>query len=133
MLLSYNVYGDNMKKGFTLVELIAVVVLMALIALIVFPNILNSFIEKKQEISNYKKDLIYNATELYMSDKLNTYPQDVGATYCILLSTIDREGKIGVEIDDVLDEYDYVRVKIGVGNNNSYNLVKADSKEDCLQ
>jgi len=57
-----------MKKGFTLIEMIAVVGLIGLICLLVLPNIVNQLGTKKQEISETTEQLIYSATEIYLSD-----------------------------------------------------------------
>ena len=124
-----------MKKGFTLTELVAVIVLMALIAVAIFPRILSSFLSKEEQISDYKKELIYKAVDNYMSNKLNEYPQgndSIGQTYCISLNDLDKENIIGVEIDDVMEKYNYVRVRIGMNHNNTHTLVNAETEQICI-
>ena len=56
------------KKGFTLIELIAVVVIIALLSIIVLPTIINQFANKKDEISKLTSQLIIDAAELYASE-----------------------------------------------------------------
>ena len=57
-----------MKKGFTLVELIAVVTLIALISILALPPILNSINQKKNELSDAMVTIINQATSLYIND-----------------------------------------------------------------
>ena len=77
-----------MKKGFTLAELIGVVIILALIALLAFPPILNSIRKTKGELSDASKEILYNATNLYVSENLNDFPKYNGNTYCVTLNTL---------------------------------------------
>lgn len=56
------------KKGFTLVELIAVVVILALISLIVFPAVNSMIKNSKEKAYNVQIDEIINAAKNYLSD-----------------------------------------------------------------
>ena len=77
-----------MKKGFTLAELIGVVIILALIALLAFPPILNSIRKTKGELSDASKEILYNATSLYVSENLNDFPKHKGNTFCVTLNTL---------------------------------------------
>ena len=66
--------------GFTLAELIGVVIILALIALLAFPPILNSIRKTKAELSDASKEILYNATDLYISKNLNDFPKTNGNT-----------------------------------------------------
>ena len=77
-----------MKKGFTLAELIGVVIILALIALLAFPPILNSIRKTKGELSDASKEILYNATSLYVSENLNDFPKTNGNTFCVTLNTL---------------------------------------------
>ena len=61
------------RKGFTLIELIAVVVIMAIIALLATPNII-SLLEKgkKEEFVADAKEFVSKATYMYKSEKFNS-------------------------------------------------------------
>ena len=122
-----------MKKGFTLVELLAVIILIGVLLVFTYPKILDIKEKKEIEVDSAKEKLINNAALEYMNNNLNDYPQVLGNRYCISLETLDNENLIPIEIDDVLEKYDYVRIKIGINNNYSYTLVKADSVEICQQ
>ena len=79
-----------MKKGFTLVELIGVIIILGLIALIALPPILNAIREKESEISEASEEIIYNATSLYVSDNSNSFPKTNGNTFCVTLDTLTQ-------------------------------------------
>ena len=60
------------KKGFTLIELIAVVVIMAIIALLATPNIIGLLEKgKKEEFVADAKEFISKASYQYRSEKFN--------------------------------------------------------------
>lgn len=70
------IIGDSMnKKGFTLVELLVVMVLIALITLVMSPKISNMF--KKVDENKYKNFLndIYLSTEVYIQQNQDNYKQ----------------------------------------------------------
>lgn len=121
------------KNGFTLVELLAVIILLALLMMLVYPKVIDMAEKKQIEIEESKKELINNAVLDYMSSNLNSYPQTIGEEYCILLETLDKENLIPVDISDIQEKYNYVRVKIGANKVNSYVLIKAETETDCLK
>ena len=60
-----------MKKGFTLIELMSVIIIMGLIMVTVVPTILNQVKEKEADISETSKKVIYLATYEYVkNDKI---------------------------------------------------------------
>lgn len=77
------------KRGFTLVELLAVLVLIAAISLIVFPSIINYINSTKGDINETTKQLIITSANQYLSDK---YQQKLNTSVCFNLQTlIDNE------------------------------------------
>ncbi len=61
------------KKGFTLVELIGVVVILGLIALVAFPALLNQIDSSKKQVSDSQKALIISAAKNYVDENKNDY------------------------------------------------------------
>lgn len=109
------------KKGFTLIELIAVVVIMSIIAIIATPNIINMIDKgKKDQYITNAKEFISKATYMYKQDK---YRNDT--TY---FTTNDsgsqiKLGKIeGIKSEDLTDPYGF---KYDI--NNSYIIFKEPS------
>ena len=62
--------GDNMKRGFTLVELLGIIALLAVLFLFVYPNVLDIAEQKEKDIDQAKVKLINNAAVSYMSSHL---------------------------------------------------------------
>jgi len=92
-----------MKKGFTLIELISVIILMALIMVTVIPTVINQVKEKENEISIASEKIIKLATLNYMSKNSNVYPKTYDPDsdgYCIKLETIVNAGELQSPLKD---------------------------------
>lgn len=122
------------NKGFTLVELIIVIALLATIALLSTPNIIRMI--DKNKVDNYNKtlDSIIEATELYVSDnRYNlTFSDDLGdEVFCkptdpddkkiysqITLENLSYNKYISEEvINPCTEEYIYKTTKIDISLN----------------
>lgn len=90
-----------MKKGFTLVEMIAVILIMALISITVLPSILNQVSNKTEEISEASEQVIFAALSNYLNNKKITYPKNAGNTYCITLNELVQNGELTSPIKDL--------------------------------
>ena len=73
-----------MKKGFTLIELISVVIIMGLIMVAVVPTVLNQIKGKEADISETSKQVIYLATNEYVKNDKITYPIKSNNVFCIV-------------------------------------------------
>ncbi len=119
------------KKGFTLVEMIAVILIMALLTLIVLPTIVNQIRSQKENISDAAMQLISNATELYLEEKTSEYSMRHGETYCISLETLANEGKLKRPLKDLSTGKDIalnqvVKVIINEYGQGEYTLVNSN-------
>ena len=147
-----------MKKGFTLIELIGVIIILALLCMLAIPPILNSINSTKNELSEVAKELIMNANELYLSDNKLNYPEVEGNTYCLTIKNlIDREYLSSPVLDPITkkevsqDKYIKSSIHAGVytyefvdtceeirkGDSNLISLLKkqyhVDNKEGLLK
>ena len=61
LFLCYICYGDDMKNGFTLIELIAVIVILAIVAIITTPVVLNTVEASKTKLNETQKLAVENA------------------------------------------------------------------------
>lgn len=122
-----------MKKGFTLVELLGVLVIISLVSLIVTPKVSELFHKKQLEASEAFKETIFLATRQYITN--NEYEFNRGASfYCVTVGNLVESGEL---VDPVIDvttgnKIDYeTNVEIVVDENNNYNLTY--NTEKCNQ
>lgn len=120
------------RRGFTLIEMIAVVLIMALLTLIILPTITNQIRSQKENISDASLKLIYEATNLYLSEKQEEFPLKAGATYCTSLETLVNEGKLQRPLKDMTTGKEIPLNKVVKTVVNEYNdgepeLVEADA------
>lgn len=124
-----------MKKGFTLIEMIAVVGIIALMSFMILPAILNQVGNKKEDISEATEKIIFDAAELYLTDNISTYPKTVGSKYCIKLEQLMNAKYLKKPFTDIKTgkEINTNRIiKIIVNSYNeydSYELLK--EKQTC--
>ena len=89
-------------RGFTLVELIGVVVILGLIALVALPPILNSVRKTKGNISDASQKILYSATEVYVSENINSYPRTDGNVYCITIGSLVSNNLLPTKVYDAV-------------------------------
>jgi prepilin-type N-terminal cleavage/methylation domain-containing protein len=68
------------KKGFTLVEIIAVIVIVALILAIAVPRVLDQFAGYRGDLSDKQIDLVIEAARQYVNENLGSFPEGTPAT-----------------------------------------------------
>ena len=93
-----------MKKnqGFTLSELLGVVVILALLMLLVFPALMNMLKEGKEQISSSVESLIFNAAGNYIDGSPNEYPTSTDKVYCLTLQELVDANEISKNV--LIDE-----------------------------
>ena len=127
-----------MKKGFTLVELLGVIVLLGLLAIVATPPILNQIKKTKGKLSDATKIIIFNGAEDYIDSHSNSYPMKDGNVYCITLKTLVDYGPLKSPILDAssgeeINETDNV-VKVHInGNNKEFDFLKVSECEENRQ
>ena len=82
-----------MKKGFTLVELLGVIVILGLIAMIAIPTINTALNDSRQRAYDEQVDTIEDTARTYMSkNSLKLPSQTEGSSCCVSVSTLQKEG-----------------------------------------
>jgi len=121
-----------MKKGFTLIELIALVVLIGIIALLAVPQILTLVRETRNQLSDATKEMIFNAADLYTSKYSNDYEIKSGYVYCIEIEILVKEKFLQEPIKDTVTNQeislDTIIEAKAVGNNFVFSI-----NNDCLE
>ena len=108
------------KKGFTLVELLAIVILLGILFTLVFPNIVRQLEKNEAKIDEYTLALIYSAADNYVKKHDIT---EVGSTHCVEISKLDEENLIPVSVDKYLKNV--IRIKIGEHGINSKMMLES--------
>ncbi len=105
--------GDNMKRkklnnrGFTLVELLVVIVILIAIVSLAIPSITSSMERSKDKINAGKLEVLGSAGELYLSSKNRSKLSDYYAgNCCVKLSTLkDNDYVSDDDLKDADNEY----------------------------
>ena len=113
-----------MKKGFTLAELLGVIVILGLIALLSFPPIVSQIKKSKKEIDEGNLIVIQTAFERYKNENAHKLVFKKDTDYCIKLKTLVNDGKLDTPIknsdnNEIDVNLTYLRLK----SNNTYDLV----------
>lgn len=110
------------RKGFTLVELLAVLVLLSVIMAIVIPSLSASMsrTKNKQNESNYK--FLESAASMYVSDYLDSIKSNMGERdECyIAISDLLEDGYVDEQVISDQDGNEYNGVIVYNKKDNSY-------------
>lgn len=118
-----------MKKGFTLIEVLGVIILLSIIIVIVMPNIINSIKKANRNSDIYTANIIYDAVKNYMYDT-NMFEEKNGNTYCIEIRELTYNGYVEspVRYSDNNNVENTMSVKLTYNKKWNYSIVK---NNDC--
>lgn len=117
------------KNGFTLVELLVVIILIAAIVLLALPNITNSVKNYSINVDKTTFNIIKEATKLYISDNENLFEKRSENTYCITLNELIEKDYLKNTIQYNNQDITNTKVmKVTYDNGFNYELV---NKEAC--
>ena len=108
------------KNGFTLIEILGVVVIIAVLSLIVYPLIANQFKKNQNDISKVTRTLLEEAASTYLDSKPNQYVRTNGNIYCVSLSELVTAGNLILPLKDTATGEEIPtsnKIKITVENN----------------
>jgi len=94
------------KNGFTLVELLGVIMLLGLLAIVIMPPMIKRVQNLRKDLSNSQISLVYSATETYLKKYKNDYPTIEGKKYCITLEMLVDEGLLDEKLVNHLNDSD---------------------------
>jgi len=106
------------NKGFTIIELLAVIILLSIIALIVVPKILEQKEKQDKKIKESQKELIYASSNIFIKEN-NEDDIIPGNVFCITVQSLIDEGYINIDVDYYKED----TVKVFVDDNN--NLISS--------
>lgn len=131
-----------MKKGFTLAELLGVIVVIGLLLLIIIPLVINGVSSREDEVEGLQNDIIFDATDEFLDSDSIKYPNVSGNVYCVSIGQLLETGKLVDPVKKIVEEGNYgdddvVEIKITNNGVRNYKLVssgecKAQSTDDIM-
>lgn len=88
---------SNNNKGFTLIEVLGVLIILCIIFVVVFPNVLNYFKKSEQAIDDATKKVIADAAKDYMDSNSMAYSQIEDSIYCLEINEMISKGYLDEE------------------------------------
>lgn len=106
------------KRGFTLIELIGVIVILALLTLIIVPNVVSYLQQGVSDSKEYQNESIILGAKNWASDNKDALPED-GNVINLQLTTLQNSGYIDKDIKDpeTGEEIDGNSVCVVIANN----------------
>ncbi len=83
-----------MKKGFTLAELLGVIVIIGILLILIVPTIINRINSSREEAENAGNNIIYDAADQYIREHPDDYPPGKSGRYCIEIKKLIEDGKL---------------------------------------
>lgn len=118
------------NKGFTLPEILAVIILLSVLSVISVSLITNRVNSAKGRISEAQEDLILTAAKLYVDENRLLYEKKENSKYCIPLELIIQKGYLSSPIIDLQGNEIDTNTKVKAEYLNGNFDFKYDS-EDC--
>ena len=100
------------KKGFTLTEILGVLVILGLLLLLIVPTILNKVRVSENDTKKTQDKMIEESTNLYMDDNKDLFPGTTDNVYCIPIQTLIDHGKITEDLKDVTSKDPNIKKKV---------------------
>jgi len=121
------------KKGFTLAELLGVIVVIGLLLLLIIPLIINGTKNRENEVEEIQNNIIYEAVSEYMDSDKDKYPSIPGSIYCITIKELKEAGKLTDEVKNIIKDEEYaddytIEVKITKDGTRKYSISEGECK-----
>ena len=119
-----------MKRGFTLVELLAVLILLGVVSLIAIPSIGKILNRSREKARESTKNELIKAAKNYYADNIRELPDD-GSHKCLSVSEIEENGYISN--DDIVDPTTEEKLTgyVKIYFDNTYNQYTYEYVKSC--
>lgn len=104
------------RRGFTLIELMIVIIVIAILALIVIPKLASASRKAKESSMRANLNMIRNALEQFQSDT-GYYPNTLESLVCAAADAVGYDGSATVAVTTTY-KGPYMRQQGGIGTNN---------------
>jgi len=120
------------KKGFTLVELLGVLIIMAIIMVVVVTPIIGQIRNTAKKLDSASLQVLYKSTASYLDDNKNLYPKSDGMIYYISVGQLIDSAKLTSNYlssysEKVLSRSNVIKIIVEDGG---YQYSLADSEEN---
>ncbi len=105
-----------MKKGFTLAEVMAVVIILGILVILAFPQILKLVKDTEEKLDSATVEIIKVAAKSYVTDNLNDFSK-TDKKYCIDAKTLIENEKL-----EASDKYKDICVKVSYNHEYTYDV-----------
>ena len=122
---------NKKSHGFTLVELLGVIIILAFLAFLVSEVIINNINDTNNKMENLAIDTIISSAREYVSKNPNEFPKVIGDIYYLTYEELVVEKLINDDMLPKLDSVEDLKSKLIQieynGNNYTYTLVEEKS------
>lgn len=115
------------KKAFTLVELMAVIIIISLVAILTFPSIVNQIKKTKKVNSDNINTIVIEAAKKYVNDNPDDFEEN---EYCLSIDTLVSDDYIKEDMFKDSDIIDKKTIKL-INANSKYEIVDKDKCKVC--
>ena len=123
-----------MKKGFTLIKLMGVIVLLGLVSIVSYVVIEKIILNSKENISEATKKIIYVAADNYIEDNMDEFPKEKEKNYCVSIDSLINGNYLDEDTiskdSKKLSSYHDVLVTVDSSYKFSYELVTECNVDD---
>lgn len=91
---------DSKKLGFTLAEILGVIVIIGILLILIVPTVINRLNSTSEEVDEATDDIIYNAADQYIREHPSDYPPGKAGRYCITIQSLVDDGKLSSPVKD---------------------------------
>ena len=123
------------KSGFTLVELIGVLVIIGLLVVVVSTPILGQIRNQKKQLKEATAKILYASVETYLDDNINLFPKNEGMVYYVSVLNLIEEDYLKKDFiessNDILTNETIIEIKIERGG-YSFELDSHDKSLDTV-
>jgi len=120
------------NKGFTLAEILGVIVIIGLLVTLVMPTITNRIRANSSKAEKASNQIIFDAALQYINENKQDFSS--GKKHCISISTLIDEGKLAspvknIKTNEKIDDTHSVLVTIDKTGNISFDLILKNTCE----
>lgn len=116
-----------MKKGFTILEMLGVIILISLMVILVFPNMINTIKNKQSEIDSVSMEILKQASNLYIQNNQKNYAKIDDNKYCITVDELINSGYLKDSFKyNGEDVKDTKQIQVTYNSGYEYDLVDID-------